>query len=432
MNKSIIEINNVSKSYKIGSGAGEKYYSLRDVLSGVFSNQASKIAGLFREQQAENAPNSFWALKDISFDVKEGEAFGIIGRNGAGKSTLLKILSRITPPTTGEIKLRGRVASLLEVGTGFHQELTGRENIFLNGAILGMKRKEVLNKLHDIIEFSEMEKFIDTPVKHYSSGMYARLAFAVAAHLESDILIVDEVLAVGDASFQKKCLGKMGDVSKKGRTVLFVSHNMGMIQSLCKRVALLDGGRLVKVGLAKNVIDYYLGGTQGQSAAERAWQDVGKAPGDATLRLKSVRIVNTKGKVVTNIDIREPVRIEIEYWNLIKGPRRLVEIVVRNEEGIVLFQSFDLHSEGHFSIAPAGVIKSTCFIPGNFLTDGRLSIDVNVGTRIPAPYFHIIEPNAVSFVIEDSFKRNGVRGDWSGSWQGVIRPFLKWNREIVK
>jgi lipopolysaccharide transport system ATP-binding protein len=430
MNKSIIEVNNISKKYKIGRA--EKYYSLRDVFSGIFYNQISKIKGMFRQNHGTAAPDTFWALKDVSFDVKDGEAIGIIGRNGAGKSTLLKILSRITPPTLGEIKLRGTIASLLEVGTGFHQELTGRENIYLNGAILGMKRKEVRNKLNEIIDFSEMVRFIDTPVKHYSSGMYARLAFSVAAYLESDILIVDEVLAVGDASFQKKCLGKIGDVSKKGRTVLFVSHNMGMIQSLCKRVVLLDGGRLVKIGPAKGVVDYYLGGTQGQSTAERIWQDVSKAPGDATLRLKSVRIVNAEGKVATNIDIREPVRVEIEYWNLVRGPRRLAGIVLRNDEGIALFQSFDLHSEGHSSVAPVGIIKSTCLIPGNFLTDGKLFVDLLIGTRIPVPYFHINESNVASFIVEDSYKKDGVRGDWPGSWQGVVRPSLKWERQVIR
>lgn len=244
MSKPIIEVQNVSKKYKIGTK--QPYYSIRD-----------SIAGLFKKPSSEE--KNFWALKDIFFKVNQGEVLGIIGRNGAGKSTLLKILSQITPPTAGKIILRGRVASLLEVGTGFHPELTGRENIYLNGSILGMKRQEIKKKFDEIVDFSEIEEFLDTPVKHYSSGMYTRLAFAVAAHLEPEILIVDEVLAVGDVKFQSKCLGKMSSISKEGRTILFVSHNLNAIQNLCPRSILLDRGKIVKAGPTDEVINQYVG-----------------------------------------------------------------------------------------------------------------------------------------------------------------------------
>jgi len=245
MSETIIKVENLSKRYKIGKR--ESYYSLRD-----------KIGSIFDFKNREKKDSEFWALKDINFEVKAGESVGIIGRNGAGKSTLLKILSQITPPTTGKITLRGRVASLLEVGTGFNPELTGRENIFLNGAILGMTRAEIKRKFDEIVAFAEIEQFLDTPVKRYSSGMYMRLAFAVAAHLESEILIVDEVLAVGDAQFQKKCLGKMDDVAKKeGRTVLFVSHNMGAIRQLCAKVIYLDKGFVNSIGSTNKIIDRY-------------------------------------------------------------------------------------------------------------------------------------------------------------------------------
>lgn len=247
MSTPIISIRNISKKYILGER--QPYYSFRDTISGILSKP-------FTKEKLQK--DEFWALKDVSFDVNQGDVVGIIGRNGAGKSTLLKVLSQITPPTEGEIRLRGRVASLLEVGTGFHPELTGRENIYLNGAILGMKRWEINQKFDEIVEFAEISKFLDTPVKHYSSGMYMRLAFAVAAHLEPEILLVDEVLAVGDAQFQKKCLGKMSEVSKQGRTVLFVSHNMGAINDLCQNAVLLNNGLMKDMGPTKRIINEYL------------------------------------------------------------------------------------------------------------------------------------------------------------------------------
>lgn len=250
-NQSIIRVENLGKKYIIGSHQQERYQSLRDVIT-------NKVKSVFSKQTEDNDFTEFWALKDVNFDIQQGDRVGIIGRNGAGKSTLLKVLSRITEPTTGSISIKGRVASLLEVGTGFHPELSGRENIFLNGAILGMGRKEIKSKFDEIVDFSEIEKFLDTPVKRYSSGMYVRLAFAVAAHLEPEILIVDEVLAVGDSKFQKKCLGKMGEVSSQGRTILFVSHNTTFVRSLCNKGIWLDKGQVRQTGSTADVINNYL------------------------------------------------------------------------------------------------------------------------------------------------------------------------------
>lgn len=431
MGKAIIEIRNVSKSYKIG--ASQQYYSLRDVVSNYFSYQVSRLSLILKSGDEIVPKDAFWALKDVSFDVQEGEVIGIIGRNGAGKSTLLKILSRITPPTTGNVIMRGRVASLLEVGTGFHQELTGRENIFLNGAILGMGKKEVQQKFQDIIEFSEMEKFIDTPVKHYSSGMYARLAFAVAAHLESEILIVDEVLAVGDAGFQKKCLNKMGDAAKKGRTVIFVSHSLGMVQALCKRSVLLEDGKVKKIGKTKEVIDFYLGNVSGQSSEGQIWSSPETAPGDNLIRLNSVRVLNQSGKIADTFDIRDRIDIEIKYWNLVGGLQRIPGVVLRNEDGQIILQSLDINNENRKkSPVPVGVIKSVCHIPGNLLSDGKVYVDVVIGTQSSISLFHVDEKNVVSFTVEDHLKKGGVRGDYHGTWPGIVRPMLDWEREIVK
>ena len=253
-----IKIENLSKKYIIGHQRQERYTALRDVMMHKLRGIGQRLRHPLSPNKEVTSLEEFWALKDINLEIKQGDRVGIIGRNGAGKSTLLKILSRITEPTTGRITINGRVASLLEVGTGFHPELTGRENIFLNGAILGMSRADIKKNFDEIVAFAEVEKFLDTPVKRYSSGMYVRLAFAVAAHLEPDILLVDEVLAVGDAAFQKKCLGKMGDVSKEGRTIFFVSHNMGAVESLCNQALLMDDGRVVLSGETHNIVSSYL------------------------------------------------------------------------------------------------------------------------------------------------------------------------------
>lgn len=259
MSDYVIKVENLSKSYTIKHQQGERYTALRDVVSNGVKNVGNRLLGR-TNGHTDAGSEEFWALNDVSFEVKQGERVGIIGRNGAGKSTLLKILSRITEPTKGRVHIKGRVASLLEVGTGFHPELTGRENIYLNGAILGMSREEIRRKFDEIVAFAEVEKFLDTPVKRYSSGMYVRLAFAVAAHLEPEILVVDEVLAVGDTQFQKKCLGKMSDVSNEGRTICFVSHNMTAVLALCNTGILIEKGQIMQIGSSASVAQHYLKG----------------------------------------------------------------------------------------------------------------------------------------------------------------------------
>ncbi len=354
------------------------------------------------------------------------ELLGIIGRNGAGKSTLLKILSSVTAPTSGQVNMKGRIASLLEVGTGFHPDLTGRENIYLNGAILGMTRQEVRRKFDEIVAFSEIEDFIDTPVKRYSSGMYVRLAFAVAAHLEPEILLVDEVLAVGDAAFQKKCLGKMGDVAKEGRTVLFVSHSMPMISRLCERVILLTSGMITKDSKTQETISFYMNfGTR--KAAEIEWADRLIAPGDSIARLKTVRILNSAKQVTESVDIEEPLFIEIEYWNMQYDLKPTAIIHLVNEEGITLFASNDWNNSIWWNTPrKPGLIKCICKIPGNYLAEGRFFVLVAIGTYNPNQ-IHVLEKDIVSFQVIDRTEGKGVRGTYSGSmWPGVIRPMLDW------
>ncbi|MBW1966623.1 MAG: ATP-binding cassette domain-containing protein [Deltaproteobacteria bacterium] len=310
-----------------------------------------------------------WALRDVSFTVERGEVLGIIGRNGAGKSTLLKILAKITDPTTGRAEIHGRVSSLLEVGTGFHPELTGRENIYLNGTILGMRKSEIDEKFDEIVDFSGVEKFIDTPVKRYSSGMSVRVAFAVAAHLEPEILIIDEVLAVGDARFQKKCLKKMQDVGRAGRTVLFVSHNMPAVARLCSRTILLEEGQVLKDGPSRDVISAYLG-TETGTIGERVWPDPLKAPAGEVCRLRAVRVRSEDGQIIETVNIRRPVRLEMEFEVLKPGYMLMPHYNVLNEEGIELFSAHDLDPEWRGRHRPAGRYVSTAwgklFCRGNY------------------------------------------------------------------
>jgi lipopolysaccharide transport system ATP-binding protein len=310
MSDTVIRVENLGKKYIIGHQKQERYTSLRDVITDKVRSFGQAFSR--KDQQEDPTHEEFWALKDVSFEIKQGDRVGIIGRNGAGKSTLLKILSRITEPTEGRISINGRVASLLEVGTGFHPELTGRENIFLNGAILGMGKAEIKKKFDEIVAFAEVEKFLDTPVKRYSSGMYVRLAFAVAAHLEPEILIVDEVLAVGDAQFQKKCLGKMEDVSKQGRTVLFVSHNMGTISSLCNQAILLGNGKVANIGLPSEIIlDYYTSGHLSPSRVD--FTKTNKKIGDDYAELLEAHIENSHGSVVSEIDMSEDFFVSMKF-----------------------------------------------------------------------------------------------------------------------
>ncbi|TWU55223.1 ABC transporter ATP-binding protein [Rubripirellula reticaptiva] len=316
MSSPIISVEQLGKSYLVGhqSQSSERYTTLRDVVSRNFKSFGRKSLDMARGKQIVQGDEveEFWALNDVSFDVNAGEVVGVIGRNGAGKSTLLKVLSRITEPTRGRVKLRGRVASLLEVGTGFHPELTGRENIFLNGAILGMARREIRTKFDEIVEFSEVERFLDTPVKRYSSGMYVRLAFAVAAHLDPEILVVDEVLAVGDIQFQKKCLGKIGEVAKGGRTVLFVSHNMGAVSSLCDRCVMLRAGRVELAGPVRDVISHYMNPDK-QTASDQKILPMQHLRGSRNAELSRVSLRNCSGEPQNQFAIGEPINLHLHY-----------------------------------------------------------------------------------------------------------------------
>ncbi|MBV7337003.1 ATP-binding cassette domain-containing protein, partial [Chloroflexi bacterium TSY] len=342
MNNIAIGVNHIRKQYFIGNIQKKKYRTLRDTVVETATAPFRRAGALLRGHAtgAAELDESIWAVNDVSFDVAPGEAVGIIGRNGAGKSTLLKILARITQPTSGTVDIYGRVGSLLEVGTGFHPELTGRENVFLNGAILGMTRKEIERKFDEIVNFSEIEKFIDTPAKHFSSGMRLRLAFAVAAHLEPEILIVDEVLAVGDAAFQRKCLNKMQDVGQEGRTVLFVSHNMPAITRLCERTILLDQGKLLEDGPSHQVVTAYLNSGLGTTAA-REWDNSSQAPGDDVIRLRSIKARTEDGKITDAMDIRRPIGLEVEYDVQESNHVLMLYFRLYNEEGIEIFTTIE-------------------------------------------------------------------------------------------
>jgi lipopolysaccharide transport system ATP-binding protein len=416
----IIEVHNLGKRYNIGEYQAP-YATLRESLASAVRSPLKRLRG-----NGHSAQNTIWALKDVSFDVKPGEVVGIIGRNGAGKSTLLKVLSRITEPTSGGIDLYGRVASLLEVGTGFHSELSGRENIYLNGAILGMSRAEIKLKFDDIVAFAEVEKFLDTPVKHYSSGMYMRLAFAVAAHMESEILLVDEVLAVGDADFQKRCLGKMEEVGLQGRTVLFVSHSMPMILRLCRRVILLGNGKILADGTPHEVTREYLHSDAGSPGA-RVWPNRDEAPGDNVARLHAVRVLDDQGEVSEIVDIRKPVSIEVEYWNLQESLKPTISMHFINEDGVTLFCTNDwTNLQWWNKNRTPGLVRATCKVPGNFLAEGRVFLLVAVCTYNP-DVVHVLERDAASFQVVDRSEGDGVRGVHSKRWPGILRPMLEWD-----
>lgn len=417
-----IRVENISKQYRIGMA---KYtnYTLRDQL------MDSIKSILRRDCRFRNRKDMIWALKDVSFEVKEGDVVGIIGRNGAGKSTLLKILSRITEPTIGRAEMYGRVGSLLEVGTGFHHELTGRANIYLSGAILGMKKKEIDTKFDEIVEFSGVGKFIDTPLKHYSSGMHVRLGFAVAAHLETEILLIDEVLAVGDADFQKKCVKKMEDVSIQGRAVIFISHDMAAVNRLCKRAILIDEGRIIKNGLAHEVVNSYLNSGLSASAI-REWMDPERAPRNDIVRLRAVRVRTKEGEIVDVVDIRKPFCIEMEY-DVLKSDYILNPYYsFNNEEGVLAFITEDSDPAWRRRPRPAGRYISAAWLPGNFLAEGMYYI--GAGIESGAPVINcFLEKNVIAFQVVDHLEGDSVRGDWGGKWPGIVRPLLEWETKLI-
>ena len=407
----VIKVENISKQYTIG---GATYNSLRDAVGGFFRRDAAAV-------------QIFNALDGVSFTVNEGETLGIIGSNGAGKSTLLKILSRITKPTSGVAEIRGRVGSLLEVGTGFHNELSGRENIYLNGAILGMKKSEIENKFAEIVEFSEIEKFLDTPVKHYSSGMYMRLAFSIAAHLEPEVLIVDEVLAVGDAAFQKKCLGKMREVGEKGRTVIFVSHDMNAITRLCDRVIWLKDGQIRMDDEAKKVVGAYLH-EQANVGAERIWGDDSSAPGNEYVKLRSIRVCDENGESTQTADIRRPVGVEMSYEVQKAGKVMVPNLHFFDEAGTCIFVSHDWDSKWRTEPRSIGIFTSTVWVPGNLLSEGSIFVGAAVTTYEPLEV-HFVEWDAVTFNVIDSLDGDSARGDYAGLMPGVVRPILRWENK---
>ena len=419
MAKYSVEVNQIGKRYRIGVSASQ-YNTLRDTLAGVLQNPKNRL------HSKMNETNSFWALKDVSFKVEEGKAIGIIGRNGAGKSTLLKILSRVTEPTEGSALIHGRVGSLLEVGTGFHPELTGRENIFLNGAILGMKRTEIERKLDEIIAFSEVERFVDTPVKRYSSGMYLRLAFAVAAHLDPEILVVDEVLAVGDAEFQRKCLGKMSDVARQGRTVLFVSHNMSAIMRLTNQTVVLEHGKVVMQGPTADAVDYYL--SQGFSQeGQHEWKEDEFDKNPAPFHPIRIRVLSEAGTVSDTVRSTEKFHVELDYSldEDITGLR--VGFYIISTRGEFVLTSFDVDDQERFekySTRKAGYYTSRCTIPGDFLNEGRFVLGVNASIFKIRTYFH--DEQALVFNVNGT----GAPGtQWPEPRTGLIRPRLNWEIE---
>jgi len=426
MNDNAIIVDGISKLYRIGRKK-RAYQTLRDTIADTFTGPFRRAASLLRGQAAVDAePDEIiWALKDVSFEIRKGEVVGFIGSNGAGKSTLLKILSRITDPTEGLAEIRGRVGSLLEVGTGFHPELTGRENIYLNGAILGMKRAEINRKFDEIVAFSEVERFVDTPVKHYSSGMYLRLAFAVAAHLEPEILIVDEVLAVGDASFQKKCQEKMSAVAKEGRTVLFVSHNMYAIKRLCERAILLTEGRVLLDGPAQHVVSAYLSAGR-DTTAQKIWPDISKAPGNEVVRLLSVKVKTEDDMVAEVVDIRKPVGVEMEYEVLQAGYVLVPYYTFLNDEGVFCFEVLDSDPEWRQCPRPVGRYATTAWIPGNLLSEGKMIVYAAIITVEPR-ILHVNVPDVVVFDVVDSCEGDSARGNYMGIMTSAVRPLLKWS-----
>jgi lipopolysaccharide transport system ATP-binding protein len=430
-----VKVENLSKIYRIGT-KDEIQDNLAQTVFEFLKNPLKNYrkyrslydfndAELLADGQTNGEPaNIIWAVKDISFDVKMGEVVGIIGRNGAGKSTLLKILCRITDPTKGRARVRGRISSLLEVGTGFHQELTGRENVYLNGTILGMTKAEIKQKFDEIVDFSGVERFIDTPVKRYSSGMKVRLAFSVAAHLEPELLIIDEVLAVGDADFQKKCLNKMEDVGQQGRTVLFVSHNMAAVSRLCNRSILLENGQVVENGRTDEVIGKYLNADQGTSAS-KVWEDPNESPGKDAIRLRAIRVTDNHGETKEHYDIREPIRVEMKYDVIKDGVELLPNIYFWNEFEICAFGTIDNDPNWREQPRPVGTYTSKVEIPGNLLSSGRYYVYAAIQTLKPMTT-QFYEQSVVAFQIVDRSGWDTARGMWTGEMTCVFRPLLKW------
>ncbi len=421
-----ITAENLGKCYRIGAARPGKE-TLREAVAGA---AIAPLRRLFDGAGPE--AETVWALRNLDLAVQPGESVGIVGSNGAGKSTLLRILSRITRPTTGRAQLRGRVTSLLEVGTGFHPDLTGRENIFLNAAVLGMSRGDMKSKLDAIVAFAEIEKFIDTPVKHYSSGMYMRLAFSVAAHVEPEILLLDEVLAVGDAAFQQKSQARMEEIIRQGCTLLFVSHNVHAIANLCSRALFLDEGMLRGDGPAREVIEHYLATKTPHTAdaGECSWPDPQQAPGSENVRLHAVRILSD-GRVMSRVDVRAPVQIEVEYRNLLPGAHIYTSIHLHEKSGVGVLSSANLPSlnlgaDGwHGKPQPTGLYRSVCTIPPNLLNESRYSVSIFIVANMAR--HEVIAHHVIAFHTYDGSPDR----EYHGTVMGVVRPRLDWQTEYL-
>lgn len=425
-----IRVSGLGKKYTIGhQEGGEDYLSLRDSLvrgTRQLGKQALQVIS-GQQRTARKTQEDIWVLDEVNFDIKCGEVVGIIGKNGAGKSTLLKILTRITDLSRGRIEINGRVASLLEVGTGFHPELTGRENIYLNGSILGMSRAEIRSKFDTIVDFAGVEKFLDTPVKRYSSGMYVRLAFAVASHLDPEILLIDEVLAVGDMEFQKKCLGRMNEVARDGRTVLFVSHSLPMVASLCSSCILLDSGRVIAQGATSDVIQKYQNGTE-VSSSSIDFRGKKSPPGDEHVTLNAAWIENANGERTFDLSLFDPIRICINFVvrnPLSKSPQPNVHLT--DSSGNYVFVASPSHWDGQMGVEP-GEYTARCLIPAHLLNDGMFSVGVALNHFQNGLTTAFLVQHSLSFNVVDRMDQNSERTEsgWAGRIPGVIRPLLEW------
>jgi len=431
MSDTIIKLENISKQYRLGQVGTQ-------TMRGDFQRWWHRMRGkedptlkIGSSNQLDTIDGEYvWALKDINLEVKQGEVLGIIGKNGAGKSTLLKLLSRVTAPTTGKIKVKGRIASLLEVGTGFHPDLTGRENIFLNGAIMGMTKTEIKSKFDEIVDFAGVAKYVDTPVKRYSSGMYVRLAFAVAAHLEPDILVVDEVLAVGDAEFQKKAIGKMQDISiSGGRTVLFVSHNMAAVNDLCNNAILLTNGTISSFGIVKDIIDQYLV-EDVEIELFKEWSNIDEAPGDKNIKIKKIYSVNEKQEIIQYSLITETIGIYIEYQVLVEIDFFALGINVYTANGVHLLSSHDTNKYIDSKLIAEGKYYTIIWIPGNLLQNGDYFVTVAFMRYNPfTVIFH--SGNLLRINIIDTKNESARPEDCNEYIPGIIRPKLIWNERKV-
>ena len=415
-----IRIDGVSKYYDIGQT--HSYRTFREALTKNFKRIVRPFGKSKSDAGSSEDKFGFWALKDVSLDIRRGEKIGILGSNGAGKSTLAKIVSRVTQPTEGSVTGYGRVASLLEVGAGFHPELTGRENIYLNGSIMGMSKKEIDSKFDEIVEFSEIKKFLDMPVKRYSSGMYVKLAFSVAVHLDSEIVVIDEVLSVGDAKFQKKCLTKIEETTAGERTVVFISHNMAALQNLCSRAVHIEKGQIVADGIPSQVIASYL--RLGGSSLHRKWAGDDR-PGSSHVKLNAVSVCANNNPMFDTIYTSDDIKLDVVYENLTAEFILDINIQLINEHGVLVFDMSRYENRDDRSLLCTGIFQDICVIPGSLLNDGGYSIDLRVYRNHDLVFSH---SNIINFsLVDDDDRRDG----WYGKWAGVVRPRLSWKTKLL-